>query len=67
MRRDIGSAHGQTIVVHGVPLNSGMFELHGEVIASELAEPFAVAGEMRPAGTAIRIDLATGDASVPGE
>jgi hypothetical protein len=59
----IGSGHGQTIVVRGVPLNSRTFELHGEVIASELAESFAVAGEMRPAGTAIRIDLATGDTS----
>jgi hypothetical protein len=63
----IGSGHGQTIVVHGVPLNSKVFELQGEVVGSELAEPFAVAGEMRPASTAIRIHLATGDVSVPAE
>jgi len=48
-------------------LNSMTFELQGEVVGSELAEPFAVAGAMRPAGAAIRIHLATGDASVPGE
>jgi hypothetical protein len=63
----IGSGHGQTIIVHGIPLNSKMFELQGEVIVSELAEPFAVAGETRPGGTAIRIHWATGDASVPDE
>jgi hypothetical protein len=60
----IGSGHGQTIVVRGVPLNSKKFELHDETVVSELAEPFAAAGEMRPAGTTVRIDLATGDVVV---
>ena len=60
----IGSGHGQTIIVRGLPLNSKMFELHGETVVSELAEPFAVAGEMQPAGTTVRIDLATGDVAV---
>jgi hypothetical protein len=60
----IRSGHEQTIVVCGVPLNSKNFHLQGEHVASELAEPFAVAGEMRPAGTGVRIDLPTGNVSV---
>jgi hypothetical protein len=60
----IGSGHGQTIVVRGVPLNSKMVELQGEIVASE---PIAVAGEMRPAGTKVRINLATGEVLVAGE
>jgi hypothetical protein len=63
----IGSGHGQTIVVGGVPLNSKSFELRGEVVISELAQPYAVAGEMRPVGTGVRIDLGTGGISVSGE
>jgi hypothetical protein len=63
----IGSGHGQTIVVRGVPLNSKSFELHGEIIVSELAAPFIVASEARPAGTKVRIDLATGKVVVPSE
>ncbi len=57
----IDSGHGQTIVVRGVPLNSKNFHLQGEQVVSELAEPFIVAGEMRPAGTAVRIDVPTGN------
>jgi len=56
----IGSGHGQTITVRGVPLNSKMFELRDKIVASELAEPFAIAGEMWPVGTAVQVDLATG-------
>jgi hypothetical protein len=62
----IGSGHGQTILVCGIPLNSRSFELHGEVVISELAQAFSVAGEVRPAGTAVRIHPATGDVAVSG-
>jgi hypothetical protein len=63
----IGSGHGQTIVVRGVPLNSKTFELHGEIVVSELAAPFVVARETQPAGTKVRIDLASGKVSVSSE
>ena len=56
----IGSGHGQTIVVRSVPLNTKSFELRGEVVVSELAQPFAVSGEVRPAGSAVRVNLETG-------
>jgi hypothetical protein len=64
---NIDSGHGQTIVVRGVPLNSKAFKLQGEIVASELAEPFAIAGETLPAGTEVRIDLITGNVAVTGE
>src|SRR5262245_7783821 len=64
---EIGSGHGQTIVVRGVPLNSKTIVLQGEIVISELAEPFAVARQMRPSGTAVRIDLATGNLAVAGQ
>jgi hypothetical protein len=63
---EIGSGHGQTIVVRGVPLNSKRLVLHGEIVWSELAETFAVAREMRPSGTPVRIELATGNVEVVG-
>ena len=63
----IGSGHGQTIVVRGVPLNSITFALEDKVVVSELAEPFAVAGETRQVGTTVRIDLATDKVSVLNE
>jgi hypothetical protein len=63
----IGSGHGQTIVVRGVPLNSKTFELHGEIVVSELTEPFLVASETRSPGTKVRIDLATGEVVVSTE
>jgi len=63
----IDSGHGQTIVVRGVPLNSMNFRLQGDQVVSELAERFFVAGEMRPAGTGVRIDLPTGAVSVSGK
>jgi hypothetical protein len=63
----IGSGHGQTIFVRGVPLNSKTFELHGEAVISELGALFAVAGEMRPVGTVVRIDLVTGKVTVSSQ
>jgi len=45
-------------------LNSKAFKLRGEIVASELAEAFAIAGETLPAGTAVRIDLTTGTVAV---
>jgi hypothetical protein len=62
----IDSGHGQTIVVRGVPLNSMNFRLLGEQVVSELAEPLVLAGEMRPAGTRVRVDLPTGGVTVSG-
>lgn len=63
----ISSGHGQTIIVRGVPLNSKHFQLQGEQVVSELAEPCLVAGEKRPAGTEVRIDLPSGNVSVSGQ
>jgi hypothetical protein len=60
----IGSGDCQTIIVRGVPLNSNSFKVQGEYVVSELAEPFAVAGEMRATGTRVQIDLLTGIASL---
>ncbi|MBR1089561.1 hypothetical protein JQ621_19025 [Bradyrhizobium manausense] len=60
----IGSGHGQTIVLRGVPLNSRSFEVRDGTVVSQLAEPFSVAGEMRPAATSVRIRLDTGEMSV---
>jgi hypothetical protein len=60
----IGSGHGQTIVVRGVPLNSKTFVLENNVVVSELAEAFAVADETRPIGTKVRIDMVSGTVSV---
>jgi hypothetical protein len=62
--RRIGAGHGQTIVVCGTPLNSKRFELQGQQVVSELAAPHTVAGAIRPVGTAVRIDLATGNLAV---
>jgi len=63
----IGSGHGQTIVVRGVPLSSKTLKLQGEIVASELAGPFAIAGETRPAGTVVAINLTTGNLAVTGK
>jgi hypothetical protein len=56
----IGSGHGQTIVVRGVPLNSMSFRPQGGELVSHLAEPFVVDGATRQAGTEVLIDLASG-------
>jgi len=63
----IGSGHGQTIVVRGVPLNSKNFRLQGEQVFSELAEPFFVGGDTRPVGTGVQIDLPSGSVAVSGK
>lgn len=60
----IGSGHGQTIIVRGLPLNSKNFRLQGEQVISDLTEPYFVAGDMRAEGTEVRIDLPTGEVSV---
>jgi hypothetical protein len=58
------TGHGQTIRVRGVPLNSRAFKVLGSIVASQLAQPFAIAGEALPAGTPVRIDLTTGTVAV---
>jgi hypothetical protein len=62
----ISSGHGPTIIVRGAPLNSENFRVQGEQVVSELVEPFLVSGEMRPAGTEVRIDLPSGNVFVSG-
>jgi hypothetical protein len=76
---EIGSGHGQTIVVRGVPLTSMLYVdvdgypfaaslyVSGNDVVAALAEPFVVAGEMQPADTGVRIDLTTGDISLAGK
>jgi hypothetical protein len=54
---------GQTIVVHGVPLKASI-ELAEHALVGEIAEPFVVAGEQRPAGTKVSIDLGAGVVSL---
>jgi hypothetical protein len=60
------SGRGQTIVVRGAPLNSMNRYGRGDQVVA-LAAPFMVAGEMRPAETGVRIDLATGGISLAGK
>jgi hypothetical protein len=57
----IGSGHGQTIIVHGLPLSTGDFRLHDDQVIAALAEPSLVGGEMLPAGTSVLVDFRTGD------
>jgi hypothetical protein len=64
--QQIGSGHGQTIVVSGVPLNSKNFHVRGGQVISELAAPFLVAGERQPAGAAVLIDLGTACVQLAG-
>jgi hypothetical protein len=56
----ISSGDSRTIVVRGVPLDSMSLYARGDQVVAALAVPFMVAGEMRPAGTGVRIDLPTG-------
>jgi hypothetical protein len=58
------SGHGQTIRVRDVPLHSSVFKVLGSIVASQLAEPFAIAEQALPAGTPVRIDLTTGTVAV---
>ncbi|MBI5260213.1 MAG: hypothetical protein HY852_00150 [Bradyrhizobium sp.] len=62
----IHSGTGQTIVVHGVRLNSMNVRFSEQAAFGEAAEPFVVAGEQQPAGTAVKIDLLDGTVSLAG-
>jgi hypothetical protein len=61
------SGNGATMVVRGVPLDSMNLLVRGDRVVAPLKEPFAVAGEMRPADTAVSIDLTTGDVALAGK
>jgi hypothetical protein len=61
------SSGGATMVVRGVPLNSMNLYVRGDRVAAALKEPFAVADEIRPADTAVSIDLTTGDVALAGK
>jgi hypothetical protein len=61
------SGNGATMVVRGVPLDSMHLYVRGDRVVAPLKEPFAVAGEMRPADTAVSIDLTTGDVALAGK
>jgi hypothetical protein len=60
------SGNGATMVVRGVPLDSMNLLVRGDRVVAPLKEPFAVAGEMRPADTGVSIDLTTGDVALAG-
>jgi hypothetical protein len=60
----ITSGHGQTIFVQGVPLNSMNFYRRGDKVLAALAQPFMVAGEMRPVDTGVTVDINTGATSL---
>ena len=57
----ISSGHGQTIVVHGVPLNSMNFFLRDGKAVAALAEAYRVGEELLPEETGVEIDLASGE------
>ena len=61
------SSGGATMVVRGVPLNSMNLYVRGDRVVAPLKKPFAVAGEIRPADTAVSIDLTTGDVALAGK
>jgi hypothetical protein len=61
------SGNGATMVVRGVPLDSMNLFVRGDRVVASLKEPFAVAGEMRPADTGVSIDLTTGDVALAGK
>jgi hypothetical protein len=61
------SGNGATMVVRGVPLDSMHLYVRGDRVVAPLKEPFAVAGEIRPADTAVSIDLTTGDVALAGK
>jgi hypothetical protein len=62
----ISSGTEKTIVVQGVALSTTNIKVTGEAVLGQLAQPFAVAGERRPEGTAVRIDLVAGTVSLAG-
>jgi len=43
----IGSGHGQTITVRGLPLSSKRFRLEGDTVVSEPADSFLLGGVMQ--------------------
>lgn len=63
----ITSGNGQTIVVHGVPLNSMNFYVRRDGVVAALAEPILVEGEMQLVGTGVRVDLSSGAVSLAGK
>jgi hypothetical protein len=63
---EMGSAHGQTILIRGVRLQTEDLRIEGEQVAASLAEPCAVAGDILPAGARVHLRLATGAVSVYG-
>jgi len=62
---DMGSAHGQTIVVSGVTLATDALRLDGRAVDAALAASLTVAGTPLDAGTRVRIDLASGAVTAP--
>jgi hypothetical protein len=66
-RLESAPGNGATMVVRGVPLNSMNLYVRGARVVALLKEPFAVAGEMRPADTDVSIDLTTGDVALAGK
>jgi hypothetical protein len=66
-RLESATGNGATMVVRGVPLNSMHLYVRGDRVVAPLTEPFAVAGEMRPADTGVSIDLTTGDVALAGK
>jgi hypothetical protein len=61
------SGNGATMVVRGIALDSMNLYVRGDRVVAPLKEPFAVAGELRPADTAVSIDLTTGDVALAGK
>lgn len=62
---DIGSAHGQTIVVSGITLATDALRPEGRAIDATPAAAQTIAGKPLDAGTRVRIDLASGAVTVP--
>jgi hypothetical protein len=61
------SGNGATMVVRGVALDSMNLFVRGDRVVAPLKQPFAVAGEIRPADTPVSIDLTTGDVALAGK
>ena len=61
------SGNGAAMVVRGVPLDSMNLFVRGDRVVAPLKEAFAVAGEMRPADTAVSIHLKTGEVALAGK
>jgi hypothetical protein len=61
------ASNDQPITVHDVPLSSLDRDPDGDLSVATLYSPFMVAGEVRPTGTKICIDLVTGKVSLVGK